>query len=194
MAGAIMLALQEKLRSAGIIFDRGMTEVELDQAQKMYELAFPVDLREFLSCGLPISPEFPNWRTGIVEHRGQKVRIKDMLGWPFEGICFDIEQNDFWMPNWGPKPHDLQKSFRIARENVARAPGLVPIYSHRFLPNDPLEAGNPVLSIWKTDIIYYGPDLVSYFIHEFQLVADRDTNGDKAPRRIRFWSDIIESQ
>ena len=55
-----------------------------------------------------------------------------------------------------------------------------------------MEAGTPVLSVWQTDIIYYGSDPVSYLEHEFHLPSEHKGNGEKSARRIRFWSDIID--
>jgi len=51
----------------------------------------------------------------------------------------------------------------VVRRRVSGSPPLVPIYGNRYISNEPLLAGNPVLSVWQTDIIYYGYDLASYF-------------------------------
>ena len=53
------------------------------------------------------------------------------------------------------------------------------------MPDEPHLAGNPVLSVWQTDIIYYGFDLADYLRHEFRL-RDRASE-PKAVRPIRFW-------
>jgi hypothetical protein len=108
------------------------------------------------------------------------------------GICFDVEHDGFWIRDWGPKPDVLQEAFQIARKLVKQAPPLIPVFSHRFLPAEPATAGNPVLSVYQTDIIYYGIDLASYFANEFEFPPASHGNGDKSPRRIRFWSDIID--
>jgi len=49
-----------------------------------------------------------------------------------------------------------------------------------------------VLSVWQTDIIHYGTDLLSYFGKEFHVPLSNRGNGNRSPRRIRFWSDIID--
>jgi hypothetical protein len=46
-------------------------------------------------------------------------------------------------------------------------PRLVPVFSHRYLPAEPHLSGNPVLSVYQTDIIYYGSNLKRYIAHEF---------------------------
>lgn len=122
----------------------------------------------------------------------REFSIADSIDWPARGMCFDVEHNGFWIKDWGPRPDDLQEAFRIARRMVRQAPPLIPVFSHRFLPAEPALEGNPVISVYQTDIIYYGPDLASYFANEFQLpIADPD-NENKEPRRIRFWSDVID--
>lgn len=75
---------------------------------------------------------------------------------------------------------------------VALAPKLVPLWGTRYLPADPHEAGNPILSVVQTDIIYYGVDLSAYFVREFGLATANQQDAAVTPRRIRFWSDIID--
>ncbi len=181
-----------QLREQGIPFEEGLTAAEISGFETLYTLVFPPDLREFLSYGLPVSEGFPNWRTGEYVDLKGRTTIAEMLDWPAKGICFDIEHNDFWMSEWGPKPSDLHAAFKLARLHVKQAPGLVPIFSHRYLPTEPFDVGNPVLSVWQTDIIYYGADLISYFAEEFDLPAEHCRSSEKEPRRIRFWSDVID--
>jgi len=89
----------------------------------------------------------------------------------------------------------LEQALDRVGQKIAEAPKLIPVYSHRFLPSEPLANGNPVLSVWQTDIIiYHGPDLESYFEREFGLVRQGTGNGTRVPRRIRSWSDIIGPQ
>ncbi len=88
---------------------------------------------------------------------------------PLDGLIFDVEHNEFWLPEWGSKPAAVEDARRVVELQVNEAPRLIPIYGHRMMPNRPHEAGNPVLSIHQTDIIYYGFDLDDYFRHEFGL-------------------------
>jgi hypothetical protein len=77
------------------------------------------------------------------------------------------------------------------RRVVKLVPPLIPVFSHRFLPAEPSTEGNPVLSVYQTDIIYYGMNWGSYFASEFEFPPDQAIETD-SPRRIRFWSDIID--
>lgn len=71
---------------------------------------------------------------------------------------------------------------------MRQAPKLAPLVSHRYIPTEPNEAGNPVFSIYQSDVVYYGADLADYFEHAFGSSADVT----KPIKRIRFWSDLVE--
>jgi hypothetical protein len=72
---------------------------------------------------------------------------------------------------------------------VARAPILIPVYSHRFIPAALSEAGNPVFSVYQTDIIHYGLDLPSYLHAEFDACNPYPVPSE--PKEIRFWSELV---
>ena len=187
-------ALIDKLRDKGIQFEDGLTAVELEQIQKRYSLSFPSDLIEFLSIGLPISKNFPNWRTGVSETSAGPKSIEQILQWPTDGILFDVRHDEFWLPTWGDRPESIDDALIEASRQIALAPRLIPVWGHRYLPSEPLTDGNPVLSVMQTDIIYYGVDLSAYFLREFGIETQTKSNGQLAPRRIRFWSEIVAYQ
>ena len=102
--------------------------------------------------------------------------------------------NDFWPQEWGPKPSSLVEAFRIAKQKVGDAPKLIPIYGHRYLPDRPNTEGNPVFSVYQTDIIYYGSDFLNYLENEFSYYFQTPHyNLTGTIRRIEFWSDLVES-
>jgi hypothetical protein len=47
-----------------------------------------------------------------------------------------------------------------------QAPKLIPINGHRMMPDRLRSAGNPVRSIYQTEIIFYGFDLDDCLRHE----------------------------
>jgi hypothetical protein len=184
-------AVVARLRSAGVQFDTGMSETEIVLAEKKYGIHFPPDLREFLRVALPVSNNnsgwFPSWRLAIVGDEGSHRKIVDSLKWPANGICFDVEHGGFWMaPDWDARPSDIDQAKDVARKKIAEAPSLTPIFSHRYIPNEPSAPGNPVFSIYQTDIIHYGADLVSYLEAEFLGGAIPPNISELRP--IRFWS------
>ena len=79
-----------------------------------------------------------------------------------------MTQNAFWLEEWGALPDDPSESREINAHALAEAPALVSIMGHRAIPNDPLVAGNPVFSVWQTDIVLYGANLIDYLANELR--------------------------
>jgi hypothetical protein len=105
---------------------------------------------------------------------------------------FDIEHNAFWWPAWGARPTALADAFAVAAARVSEAPRLIPVYRHRYLPAEPCAAGNPVLSVYQMDIIYYGADLREYLANEFEHGAMVIVPpGHDDVRRVPFWGDVV---
>ena len=65
---------------------------------------------------------------------------------------------------------------------------MIPVFAHRYLPASPWASGNPVFSIYQTDIIYYGLNLPSYLFAEFGVPNPFPTSD--TPREIEFWSEL----
>lgn len=176
---------QAVLATAGVRFAPGLSAEELALAEERFAFRFPSDLREFLRIGLPVSHPWVDWRGE------RESSIRERLKWPLDGICFDIEQNAFWLAEWGPRPKRMELASDIARRAVANAPTLIPICGHRYIPAEPPEAGNPVFSVYQTDIILYGSDLLDYLQNEFKYHFGRAEFAAPAnPRRIAFWSQL----
>ncbi|GAB2853418.1 hypothetical protein ACFQ0P_15695 [Microbacterium insulae] len=131
-------------------------------AQSAYSVHFGTDHREFLSEALPVGDRWLNWRN-LDDHR-----IRAAVCWPFQGVLFDVEANAFWPASWGEKPKDEDARRRVVEARVGLWPQLVPLYGHRYLPADPHGTRAPVLSVYQTDVIVYGDDLLDYLHHEFR--------------------------
>jgi hypothetical protein len=64
-----------------------------------------------------------------------------------------------------------------------------PLLSHRYLPEEPREPGNPVLSVFYSGVIFYGNNLADYFEREF---SERPVvTGPDETKHIPFWSDLV---
>lgn len=178
---------KERLLAAGVVFEPGLSRDEILAIEDSYGVRFPADLRAFLEYALPVSNGWVNWR-------GESPQVvQERLDWPSEGICFDIEHNGFWWEGWGPSPPSLAEACAVARHALASAPRLIPICGHRYMPDRPAESGNPVFSVYQTDIIYYGKDLMDYFANEFHYWFERPGyEFDGHARHIEFWSDIVD--
>lgn len=180
--------LKEKLKEAGVTFESGLTLEEIQLVEASLGFQFPPDLKSFLMFALPRGKGWPNWRDV------EDPEIQRMLNWPYEGMCFDIQNNAFWPPGWGAKPGSLTEAFEVAKRKVDEAPTLIPVFGHRYLPDRPSIDGNPVFSVYQMDIIYYGSNLSDYFQNEFAYhfgVAGNEISDP--PRRIEFWSDFIDA-
>ncbi len=174
----------ELMRARGCSIEPGLTAAERARAEERFAIRFPPDLAELLRVGLPTGEGFPQWRS-------LDASIEAQLAWPLEGMLFDVEHNGFWMPEWGQRPADLEAANAVATAAVRAAPALVPLYAHRYLPAEPLEAGNPVFSVYQTDVIYYGHDLASWIEAEWGVGYERAIRFDVI-RPIRFWGRVEE--
>jgi hypothetical protein len=155
-------------------------QTELDAAQEKYGLVFPPDLVALLRDRRPVLGY--DWRSDDKE-------IREMLKWPLEGLLFDVENDALWWPEWGERPETAEERAEVLAEIVGKAPKLIPLVSHRYIPVEPHETGNPVFSVYQSDVIYYGADLADYFDREF-------VNPRRPPlqrfKHIPFWSDLVE--
>ncbi|SNY50309.1 hypothetical protein [Paractinoplanes atraurantiacus] len=158
----------------------GLSDAELAAIEDEFGFTFAGDHRAFLSAGLPTGRGWPDWRGP------DRAALRERLAWPVEGVLFDVGSNDFWYGGWGPRPPAAEAAVAAARGYLLTAPRLVPVYAHRFLPAG--VSGHPVLSVYQTDIIYYGVDLTDWLHREFGL-------GSASPGEPRatvpFWRDLL---
>ena len=176
------------IERAGVVFESGLTGQEVRRSETAYGFCFPPDYRAFLMYALPTSHGFIDWRNA------DETRIQERLSWPYEGMCFDIEHNHFWLRAWGARPDQLSDAFAIAKRAVQQAPILIPIAGHRYIPAQPAEDGNPVFSVYQTDIIYYGQNLFEYLENEFgYYFFGHGRYQMTAPvKPIAFWSYLVD--
>lgn len=175
------------LRKWGVELAPGLCDTELAAAEDRVGCRFPPDLQSFLQAALPLGEGWPDWR----DHDSEFITSR--LGWAEQGMIFDLEHCPWWWPPvWGPRPDNLHEATQVAREQFQVVPKLIPIVGHRFLPAEPCDAGNPVLSVWQmVDAIYYSCDLRDYFAREDSYERRRsEPLGEIRP--IRFWSQVVE--
>ncbi len=186
--------------SAGLRLEPGLTDAEFQRLEDDLGLRFPPDLRSFLQFMLPVHPDFPDWRNDA------ENEIEEDQRWLFSGIWGDIDGYDYFamndrqewelvpwqcqtrQPSWGSAPRERNAAYAAVRERFLRAPRLIRIFVHRFIPDTPAESGNPVFSVMQTDIIHYGFDLADYLHNEFGV--PRPAWAADEPRSIPFWEGI----
>jgi hypothetical protein len=188
-------AARRLARSAQYENGPGLTEAEFARIERDYGFEFADDHRAFLAAGLPLSrpPEqgqtwrkpWPDWRDG------DPGDLHKQLGWPVRGALFDVEHNALWHSSWGQRPADPSEALSTARRHLTRAPKLIPVYGHRYLPAGPGTYGHPVLSVYQTDIIVYGTDLADYINSEFGGSGWFMSANRAPPPMVPFWSDFL---
>jgi hypothetical protein len=182
--------LIELLESKRVVFSTGLTNNEFQMINTTFGIEFPPDLKLFLQLALPISDGFAHWRAAINEKEECRM-MQERLNAPLDGILFDIKYSNFWIEDWGEKPEIFEQQKTIATQFYHKYPKLIPIYSHRYIPAKPCISGNPVFSVYQTDIIYYGYDLADYFAKEFQFNLPSWFGKVDEPEKIEFWDRFV---
>ena len=127
---------------------------------------------------------------GLARRRPRAIR--ERLDWPVEGVLFGVEHNALWHDTWGDRPAGRDEALETARLEMAQVPRSVPVYGHRFLLAGRGTVGHPVLSIWQTEIIYYGTDLIDYIHQEFGGPGmDRADQSWNPHATVAFWRDFL---
>jgi len=157
----------------------GYTQSQLDDAQERYCLRFPPDLIDLFLDRQPADGY--DWSV-------ENPRIRAMLAFPMDMLLFDVEHG--WWLDWGERPSKVEERKEVVSRALAAAPALIPLCSHRFIPEVPCLTGNPVFSMHGFDTIYYGSNLQNYFEREFG--DSRKVPLGNICRRIPFWSDLAE--
>jgi hypothetical protein len=160
----------------------GYSQAELEDIQDRWELSSPPDLIGLMRKDRPLRPGgFDSLNTSATD-------IKRMLDWPYEGFLFDVRENSLWWPEWGPRPKSQADEAKQLAEVFAKAPKLIPLDGHRYLPETPLERGSPVFSVYQSDVIHYGADLADWLIRE---TSGWDIEAMRPPKEIPFWSEAV---
>jgi hypothetical protein len=178
-----------RLREAGVEFQPGLSEDEIQRIQAAYGFLFPPDLKEFLALALPVSDGFVNWRSAGREE------IDRRLAFPYERLFSRIQYRLFWPQDWGIRPRAATQAFAVARSAFERVPALIPINGHRYIPDRPHERGNPVFSAHQHYFSYYGSNLAECLRNEFSsCFGGSGFSLQRGIKRIDFWGDMAEGQ
>lgn len=188
----------------------GLSNEEIASIERAWNIQFPPDFHLFLRLLHAVGEEPPgasHSRKRLVPVRKSHVvynwllDTKDLraaFSWPFEGLAFDLEHNDLWLPAWGENPPTADARRERLREVISSAPKLIPITGHRYLLAEPRREGNPILSVYQADIIIYGTDLRRFLLIEFAnlLGIERDSSVQESMEvaqrleDIPFWGEV----
>jgi hypothetical protein len=201
---------------AGTRWQKGLDAGDIEALERTWNLHFPEDYRRFLR--LLNAPDRGRYSVGWADEepygmqededepscfdwRRDVPAIADALHWPLQGLLLDVERDGLWLPAWGTRPDTTEARRETVTRLVAAAPALVPVIGHRYLLGDPPAAGNPALSIWKSDIIVQARDLRGLLVVEFAELLGLDraqaahiAMEGAAPETIAaipFWGELI---
>lgn len=172
----------QRLRAGGVQLDRGLSDEEVSRVQDRFNFVFGPEHREFIQSAVPVGKWWLDWRNDTDED------LRGRLDWPLEGVLFDVRNNDFGPASWGDRPDAKDDREREARAHLDGVAVLIPVFSHRYLTSEPELSPSPVFSVYQTDVIFYGDNLVNYLAHEFHFGPLHPSERTHVP----FWSDLAE--
>lgn len=159
---------------------QGLSDEQIDEVQRKYEVQFTPEHREFLKVlhaidkkeiveyedeGEIIAEEyifFYNW----LEHEEE---IREVMRAPYEWMLSDIDSvNKVWLKSWGIKPKSSERRKEIFSEWFFHVPVLLPLKGFRFIVSDKNLRWRPVLSVRGSDIIIMGWDFRTYLLNEIK--------------------------
>jgi hypothetical protein len=180
----------------------GLTESQIDDVQRQYGLVFPRDYRRFLLTLHTPDPDqigafyqghtlVPETGRSVYDWTGDPAPIRKALAWPLEGLLWSVEADDSWHPNWGERPESPSGRAATVRQLVEAGPPLIPVLGHRYLVGAPLDEGNPVLSIYGSDVIVYSDDLESCLAMDLTGQPSRASRYSELEGILGIWWDVI---
>ena len=139
------------------VMSRASSLTHRGRATSLFLHRYMSNVPENTVYGRPASQN-PNERVTLAH-----LRQKHKKGEP---RSFQIVRYTLWSKSWGPRPSDPEKALRVARNALKRAPLLIPIFNHCYIPCNPSLAGNPIFFVDENRIFCCGLDLSDFFERE----------------------------
>ncbi|MEJ5048349.1 hypothetical protein WH221_00835 [Chryseobacterium culicis] len=159
---------------------QGLSEEEIDQVERKYEVSFTSEHREFLKIlhaidkkeiveyeyeGELITEEcifFYNWLENEEEITAQTKYF-------YKGIWNDvIDVNHVWLKSWGIKPKSIDKKKQIFDEWFSKLPQLLPVRDSAYVVSNENLKWNPVIGGSGSGIVIVGWDFRTYLLYELR--------------------------
>lgn len=155
----------EILRNYGVELAAPLSEPEITAVEETFGFRFGPVHRSLVATALPVSHGWWDWRNE------DDATLRLIVNSPIDGILFDVAHDAFWPNSWGDLPGDPAEA---ARHRLADWPQLVPLCGHRFMlagpaavTRDLAEPDAAVYSVYQSDVIVYGANLLDYAAREF---------------------------
>ena len=179
--------LEFALERLGADGSTGLTNTQLAVVEDQLGHELPYEVGLLLVMGVPDDDGWRDWRHDPVD------QLAEWNAAVLSGITFDIRENDFWSPSFGPRPDDEEARVASATQAFADLPPLFPLHHHRAVPvtvpdGFDSSSGNPILSVVQTDVIEYASDLAGWLHEDFGVPLP--TWEQTGERRFPFWSEL----
>lgn len=161
-----------------------LSDEQIDEVQRKYEVQFTPEHREFLKVlhaidkkeiveyedeGEIITEEsifFYNW---LADEKEVVEIIKGSYNWMKHDVD---EKSQVWLKSWGIKPTSLDKRIEIFEEWFSHVPALLPLRGFRYIVSDENLKWKPIISMGSSDIIVMGWDFRTYLLNELRNHLD----------------------
>ena len=178
----------------------GLSEAEIDRVEAAYAVRFTPDHREFLRVLHALDQPYTYVEEATPEHAEDRTQEIFFYNWLKDEVAIRrklaLPYKDLhggWLPAWGPRPATEEELAAEFAQQFSKAPTLLPLMGHRYLVSEPQQPGNPVLSVWGSDIIIYGWNLRSYLLHELrEYLSTELTNPVIEDGKVVDWEDKPE--
>ncbi|WP_347254431.1 SMI1/KNR4 family protein [Leminorella grimontii] len=179
------------LENNGIFLTEGMTEQEIEKAERCYNITFPTDYRAFLSICLPLYDyDYTDWRNTSDKYVSH-IKCK-MYDETIDGVLYTITRLGGWPDAWGIRPPSDDEAIALAKNQIRQTPLFIPINSNRYLSLSPHQSGNSVYSIHQgDDVICYGKDIWDYFSLRYGDDNERHVNLKEASEPVPQYNTFV---
>jgi hypothetical protein len=161
----------------------------------LHALDRPMVRARFGEHGIRLEPE-----TGFYNWQQNEPVIAETLLSPLQGVLFDVQVNNLWIPSWGNQPSDVTEKARVVTELVTQAPKLIPLVGHRYVVDATHVDNSFVLSVNQTDIVVFASDVRTFLLNEFRALLQLDASITIDSRyahelqnaaNLPFWGELI---
>ncbi|WP_336704241.1 hypothetical protein [Chryseobacterium indologenes] len=157
---------------------QGLSEEQIDQVERKYEVSFTPEHRAFLKILHAIDKkeivEYEDEGELITEERdffynwlADEKEVKEIIKGSYNWMKYDVnEKSQVWLNSWGIKPASLEKRIEVFEEWFSHVPALLPLTGLRYVISDENLKWKPIISMGSSDIIVMGWDFRTYLLNE----------------------------